>query len=116
MEKGRKLVLEPMTPYERRIIHTALANNSAVKTVSEGKEPNRYIAVIPDGADPHDKGLHFGERKHGDRHDRHDRRGRGGRGRGGERRGSSSNGGAKRGKKEIIFGTFLGNSGNKGEE
>ena len=116
VEKGRKLILEPMSPYERRIIHTALASNTEVKTVSEGKEPNRYIAVVPNGADPHDKGLHYGERKHGDRRDRHDRHGRGGRGHGGERRGRSSGGsGAKRGKKEIVFGTFLGNSGNKGE-
>ena len=115
VEKGRKLILEPMTPYERRIIHTALASNTEVKTVSEGKEPNRYIAVVPNGADPHDKGLHYGERKHGDRRDRHERRGRGGRGRGERRGGSSNGGGAKRGKKEIVFGTFLGNSGNKGE-
>lgn len=119
VEKGRKYILEPMPPYERRIIHTALASNTEVKTVSEGKEPNRYIAVVPNGADPHDRGLHYGERR-GDRHERHghgDRHGRGGRGHGGERRGRSSSGGAaKRGKKEIVFGTFLGNSGNKGED
>ena len=33
VEKGRKLTLEPMNPYERRIIHAALANNTEVKTV-----------------------------------------------------------------------------------
>lgn len=43
----RKISLEPMTPYERRIIHSTLADNENVKTVSEGKEPNRYIVVIP---------------------------------------------------------------------
>lgn len=115
--KGRKLNLEPMTPYERRIIHSALSSNEEVKTVSEGKEPNRYIAVIPNNADPDDKGLHYGERRHGDRHDRrgrgHDRRDRRD---GGRRDRKPSGGGAKRGKKEIIFGTFLGNSGNSGEE
>ena len=110
-----------MTPYERRIIHSALANNTEVTTVSEGKEPLRYIAVIPNNAKPYDRGLRFGERRDGDRrgHGRFDRRdgdrrdrGRDDR-RGGERRtdGRRSGGGAKRGKKEIYFGTFLGNSG-----
>lgn len=119
VEKGRKLNLEPMSPYERRIIHSALAENTEVKTVSEGKEPNRYIAVIPNNAKPYDKGLHYGERRSDDR-----RGGRrdGGRERRFDRRGGDrrerrpSNGGAKRGKKEIYFGAFLGNSGNKGEE
>ena len=116
VEKGRKLNLEPMTPYERRIIHSALSTNPDVKTVSEGKEPNRYIAVIPNNADPDDKGLHYGEKRRG-HGDRRGRRGHGDRKRGGERRDRRpSGGGAKRGKKEIYFGTFLGNSGNKGEE
>ncbi len=35
VEKGRKMTLEPMNPYERRIIHSALADNPDVKTVSE---------------------------------------------------------------------------------
>lgn len=114
VEKGRKLILEPMTPYERRIIHSVLAENPDVKTVSEGKEPNRYIAVIPNNAKPYDKGLHYGERRNNDR-DRHGHRDGDRRGRGGDRRNGkpSNGGGAKRGKKEIIFGTFLGNSGNK---
>ncbi len=125
VEKGRKMTLEPMNPYERRIIHSALADNSEVKTISEGKEPNRYIAVIPNNAKPYDKGLRYGERNdrrdgksfnksYGDRKPRDgksfDKRG----GKGG--RSSGGNGGAKRGKKEIYFGTFLGNSGAKGEE
>jgi len=115
VEKGRKLTLEPMNPYERRIIHAALANNTEVKTVSEGKEPNRYIAVIPNNARPNDRGLRYGERKSfGDREGKFGGQRRGERGgrperRGGERR--SSSGGAKRGKKEIYFGAFLGNSG-----
>ena len=45
---GRKIKLEPMNPYERRIIHSALSEIDGVKTESEGKEPNRYIVVIPD--------------------------------------------------------------------
>ena len=119
VEKGRKLTLEPMNPYERRIIHSALANNTEVKTVSEGKEPNRYIAVIPNNARPNDRGLRYGERKSfGDREGKFGGQRRGERGgrperRGGERR--SSSGGAKRGKKEIYFGAFLGNSGAKAD-
>lgn len=117
VEKGRKMILEPMNPYERRIIHSALADNTEVKTISEGKEPYRYIAVIPNNAKPYDKGLRY-DRKKPDgekRFDKRDRRdGDRPRGdkkfdkRGGGRR--SSGGGAKRGKKEIHFGTFLGNS------
>ena len=44
---GRKIQLEPMNPFERRIIHTALAESTEVKTESEGKEPNRYIVIVP---------------------------------------------------------------------
>ncbi len=118
VEKGRKLNLEPMTPYERRIIHSALADNTEVKTVSEGKEPNRYVSVVPNNAKPFDKGLHYGERRSDDRRghrDGHDRRNFDRRG-GDRRERRPSDGGAKRGKKEIYFGTFLGNSGAKGEE
>ncbi len=123
VEKGRKMTLEPMNPYERRIIHSALANNADVKTISEGKEPVRYIAVIPNNANPNDRGLKYGrdnrrggERRFNDRKPRGDRRGRDDRPRAGSRGGRPSGGGAKRGKKEIIFGTFLGNSGAKEEE
>lgn len=44
---GRKINLEPMNPFERRIIHTALSKNEDVTTESEGKEPNRYIVIVP---------------------------------------------------------------------
>ena len=118
IETGRKIILEPMNPYERRIIHAALVNSEEVKTASEGREPARYIVVIPNNCKPGDRGLRYGEKRdrrqeRSDRHGRHahgkgrgkeDRRGRG------EGRGKPS-GGAKRGKKEIIFGTYLGNSG-----
>ena len=121
VEKGRKMTLEPMNPYERRIIHSALADNPDVKTVSEGKEPLRYIAVIPNNAKPYDKGLRYGEYNGGERRGQ-----RGGdrkfgkpfnKDRNSERRfdkkpsNGGSGSGAKRGKKEIHFGTFLGNSG-----
>ncbi|MBE7014377.1 MAG: protein jag [Ruminococcaceae bacterium] len=41
----KEIVLEPMKPYERRIIHTALQNYNKVKTHSIGEEPNRKLVV-----------------------------------------------------------------------
>ncbi|MEE1195860.1 MAG: RNA-binding cell elongation regulator Jag/EloR [Lachnospiraceae bacterium] len=47
VKKTRKPVaLEPMNPYERRIIHSALQNHKFVKTVSEGEEPFRHVVVM----------------------------------------------------------------------
>lgn len=42
---GRKVVLEPMNPQERRIIHTALQEEEAVQTISEGAEPFRRVII-----------------------------------------------------------------------
>ncbi|MGV8982470.1 RNA-binding cell elongation regulator Jag/EloR [Clostridium sp.] len=42
---GRVLKLEPMNPYERRIIHSTLQNDSYVYTLSEGEEPYRRVVV-----------------------------------------------------------------------
>ena len=42
---GRNITLEPMTPYERRIIHTALQDDSKVTTVSIGSEPFRKVVI-----------------------------------------------------------------------
>ena len=41
----RALSLEPMNPYERRIIHSALQNDKYVTTHSEGEEPNRKVVI-----------------------------------------------------------------------
>ena len=41
----RPMSLEPMNPYERRIIHSALQNDHYVTTHSEGDEPYRYVVV-----------------------------------------------------------------------
>ena len=46
---GRKVVLEPMNPYERRVLHTALQNHPAVTTHSEGEEPNRRVVITLNG-------------------------------------------------------------------
>ena len=46
VKKTRKpVVLEPMNPYERRIIHSALQGNKFVETASEGEEPYRHVVV-----------------------------------------------------------------------
>ena len=46
VKKTRKpVVLEPMNPSERRIIHSALQGNKFVETVSEGEEPYRHVVV-----------------------------------------------------------------------
>ena len=41
----RNITLEPMNPYERRIIHAALQNDRYVTTYSEGTEPYRYVVI-----------------------------------------------------------------------
>ena len=45
LRTGRKVSLEPMNPYERRIIHFALQQNEGVTTHSEGDEPNRHVVI-----------------------------------------------------------------------
>jgi len=129
---GRKIQLEPMNPYERRIIHAALSEREGVSTVSEGKEPNRYIVIVPDNLeDPEAPALPA--RNDRDRRDRRDRGyNRGGRGRNdrgnrgrndrgykkpynGDRKpssGSSSTGGTTLKTNSDFFGIFLGNSNN----
>lgn len=44
----RSVALEPMNPYERRIIHSALQNDRFVSTKSEGEEPFRHVVVYLD--------------------------------------------------------------------
>lgn len=118
VEKGRKVTLEPMNPYERRIIHSALAENTEVKTASDGREPNRYVVIIPNNLKPYEKsdkrrgdrgGFKGGDRRRGDKGDRRPRQG-------GDRASAPRSARPARGKKEIHFGTYLGNSGNKPEE
>lgn len=122
----RKIMLEPMNPYERRIIHAKLAEYEGVKTTSEGKEPNRYIVVIPDNVrDPEapaisarrDERRGGKDRNHGERKERGGRNGGSGSynkkpynrgGRSGGRSSSSASGTTL--KNNDFFGTFLGNS------
>jgi spoIIIJ-associated protein len=41
----KRVVLEPMNSYDRKIIHSALQNSESVKTYSIGEEPNRKVVV-----------------------------------------------------------------------
>lgn len=47
VERGSKVVLEPMNPQERRLIHMALQEDTRVITESEGGEPFRKVVIIP---------------------------------------------------------------------
>lgn len=135
VEKKRRVALEPMSPYERRVVHSVLVSNEEVTTISEGKEPMRRVVIIPNNEVPFERkernfsrgGRQFnrdkregdrGERKFGDRkpggrqfnRDKRegDRRERGERDNRNSRPPRSS---APRGKKQIFLGTYLGNSG-----
>ncbi len=125
---GKRIRLEPMNPYERRIIHAALMENDAVTTKSEGKEPSRYVVITP-------KELKNDRSRDRDRNRRNGNRGGNGRDRYGKgdfnkkreyphrelpkeaspqtagtslSRGTS--GGYKKGNFTGFFGTYLGNS------
>ena len=45
IKSRRSITLEPMNPYERRIIHSTLQNNRYVETYSVGEEPNRKVVI-----------------------------------------------------------------------
>ena len=128
---GRKIRLEPMNPYERRIIHAELSENGEVITQSEGKEPERYIVIIPAGVEDDRPPLYAGndrrERGEFNKGNRGGREFNGNRGGKGARR-SGSKGGFNKERRmsggdrasvykkpdSDFFGTFLGNSGNDG--
>ncbi len=46
--RGERVLLEPMSAVERKIVHERLADEPGVRTSSEGVEPNRYVVVEPD--------------------------------------------------------------------
>ena len=133
---GKKIKLEPMNPYERRIIHAVLSEREGVSTQSEGKEPNRYIVVVPDNLeDPEAPALPArNERNNHDRGYNRSRNGRGNDRRGNDRggrngfnkkpynrdrkpsSGSGATGGTTMKASNDFFGIFLGNSGNNEEK
>lgn len=128
VREGRKVILEPMAPYERRIIHSALADRKDVTTESDGKEPNRHVVIVPGeltSDEPIDASFK-GKRGDSGRNDR--RTGRGDRSgfRGGKSGYGRDNRGGFRGSgnrgeraprqprpKTSGWGTFLGNANDK---
>lgn len=56
---GKTVTLEPMNPYERRVIHSALQQDRFVETHSEGEEPFRRVVVaLKEGVRPRDNNRH----------------------------------------------------------
>lgn len=45
IKNGKSITLEPMTAYERKVIHTKLQENDKVKTYSVGEEPHRKVVI-----------------------------------------------------------------------
>lgn len=111
-ERGRKVSLEPMNPFERRIIHAALQENQNVTTESEGTEPNRFVVIKPKnysrgGYEKRENRGGYEKRENRGGYEKRDNRG------GYEKReGASKSGGAQRPRKSSSggFGTYLGNS------
>lgn len=46
-QRNEEAELEPLPPHERRIIHTALADDPDIRTYSEGDEPGRRVVISP---------------------------------------------------------------------
>ena len=87
LRTGRSVALEPMNPYERRIIHSAVTEIEGVSSHSSGEEPNRKVIITNDSAPDYkkdDKNAR-GFRSGNSRFDRNDR-GRGGKQRNHDRR------------------------------
>ena len=94
---GKKFSLEPMNPFERKVIHSALSENEDVKTESEGVEPNRYVVVIPNNLKANsERTERYGKRDNKRKDDRKERK--------------EKPEVIKLEKKTMGFGTFLGNS------
>ncbi len=47
LQEGGRVLLEPMTSVERKVVHEHLKELDGVETSSEGAEPNRYVVVFP---------------------------------------------------------------------
>ena len=47
LKTGRPVALEPMNPYERRIIHAVITDIEGVTSKSTGEEPNRKVIIKP---------------------------------------------------------------------
>ena len=112
-EMRREVILEPMSPFERRIIHTALSDSATVTTRSDGAEPNRFIVIVPNDKDEFSHPYNAGRNRDRSSGGRDDRKRKGGRNdRNGNRGGGNRrpSGFTEQKKKPSGFGTYLGNS------
>jgi spoIIIJ-associated protein len=48
LSTGERVRLQPMSPFERKVVHDAVATVDGVRSESEGEEPKRRVVVIPD--------------------------------------------------------------------
>ena len=62
LSNQRSDILEPMNPYERRIIHSAVAEIDGVESRSVGEEPNRRVVIFPEGV-PYKPKYHNNNRR-----------------------------------------------------
>ena len=86
---GRSWAMDPMNPYERRIIHSTISGMEGVRSESKGEGADRRVVIYP--TDPQAAGTAFERERRGERGGRGGRggKGRGDKGRkGGERRSS----------------------------
>lgn len=111
----REVILEAMNPFERKIIHSALAESKTVTTKSEGKEPNRYVVIVPfdkdENSTPYNAARNNDNGRKGRKTDKrgfnkNDKRGR----RNGGFEKKSGFIGEKKKSSGFTFGTYLGNS------
>lgn len=72
LRTGRSIALEPMNPFERRIIHTAIQEVEGVVSYSTGVDLGRRVIIAPEGA-PKNTRTAKGDQHRGDRRDRRDR-------------------------------------------
>jgi spoIIIJ-associated protein len=47
LASGEKIRLQPMTPFERKVVHDAVATVDGVHSESEGEDPRRRVVVFP---------------------------------------------------------------------
>lgn len=75
LRTGRSVHLEPMNPYERRIIHTAIQGVEGVTSYSTGADLDRRVIIAPENAPRNQKGDKGDYRRNDrrDRRERHDR-------------------------------------------
>ena len=106
-ELRREVILEPMCPYERRLIHTALSSSQTVTTKSEGKEPNRYVVIVPNDKDVFSKPYNAGRNTN----QKNAKKGNGRKPNSARtKKPYQSQGSVQKKKSTITFGTYLGNS------